>query len=36
LKTAIDRTARDVDGAQIVQVQIKGRGKATKPELDDP
>jgi hypothetical protein len=36
LQTAIERLARDVYGAQIVQVPIEGVERATKRKLDDP
>jgi hypothetical protein len=36
LQTAIERVARDVYGAQIVQVPIEGFERATKRTLDDP
>ena len=36
LQTAIERVARDVYGAQIVQVPIEGLDGVTKPMLDDP
>lgn len=36
LQTAIERVARDVHGAQIVQVPIEGIERATKRTLDDP
>jgi hypothetical protein len=36
LKTAIERVARDVHGAQIVPVPIEGFERATRRTLDDP
>jgi hypothetical protein len=36
LQTAIERVARDVYGAQIVQVPSEGFERATKQKLDDP
>ncbi len=36
LQTAIELVARDVHGAQIVQVPIDGMQRVTKPMLDDP
>ena len=36
LQTAIERVARDVHGAQIVQAPIEGFERATKRTLDDP
>ena len=36
LQTTIERVARDVHGAQVVQVPIEGFERATRRTLDDP